>query len=147
VVVDIGGVRAGYCSDSTRNYTIGPPSAEYLEAHEVLRHAQEAGVSAARSGAAAQDVDRACRAIITEAGYGERFVHRTGHGIGIEVHEHPYLVEGNDATLENGMTFSVEPGIYVPGRFGMRIEDIVAATPRGGDRLNTRSRDLVEVPA
>ncbi|MBW3663018.1 MAG: Xaa-Pro peptidase family protein [Actinobacteria bacterium] len=147
VVVDIGGVRQGYCSDSTRNYAIGPVSAEYLEAHEVLRRAQEAGVTAARSGAAAEDVDRACRDIITEAGYGERFVHRTGHGIGVEVHEQPYLVEGNEVTLETGMTFSVEPGIYLPGRFGMRIEDIVTATPQGGERLNTRSHELVEVSA
>ncbi len=114
-------------------------------AYEVLRAAQQAGVEAAMAGAAAQSVDRAARAVIDAGGYGDYFVHRTGHGIGLEVHEHPYLVEGNDEPLEPGMAFSVEPGIYLPGRWGMRIEDIVVVAPDGPRRLNDSPRELVQV--
>ena len=143
VVVDIGGVLDGYCSDSTRNYVVGHAPDGYAEIHDVLQAAQQAGVEAVRPGARAEDVDRACRTAIAEAGYGERFIHRTGHGIGIEEHEEPWIVTGNDEPLRAGMTFSVEPGIYLPGRYGARIEDIVAVTDDGVERLNTRSRDLV----
>ena len=98
-----------------------------------------------RPGVAAEDVDRAARAVITDAGYGERFVHRTGHGIGLEVHEPPYIVEGNATPLEPGMTFSDEPGIYLEGRFGVRIEDQVVVTPEGAERLNDATRELTIV--
>lgn len=147
VVIDIGGTRDGYCSDMTRNYVIGEAPDGYRDLHDVLEEAQRAGVDAVRPGVTAQEVDATCRRIIADAGYGDRFVHRTGHGIGVEEHEEPYLVAGNAQPLEDGMTFSVEPGIYVPGRFGARIEDIVAVTPDGVERLNRLSRSLVEVDA
>ena len=142
VVMDFGGIRDGYCSDITRTVVVGEPTPEQAEVHEVVRRAQQAGVDAVRPGSACQEVDRAARSVIEEAGYGELFVHRTGHGIGLEVHEPPYMVEGNDLPLEPGMTFSVEPGIYLPGRFGVRIEDIVACTAEGAERFNEAPRDL-----
>ncbi len=142
VVVDFGGRHGGYFSDTTRTFHVGAPSGEFAAAYEVLWAAQQEGVEAARPGVAAQDVDRAARAVIEEAGYGEFFVHRTGHGIGLEVHEAPYLVEGNERVLEPGMAFSVEPGIYVPGEWGMRIEDIVVVAADGARRLNESRRDL-----
>ncbi len=145
IVVDIGGTLDGWCSDCTRNYVVGAAPAEYNELYAVLRAAQVAGVEAAAVGTPAEQVDAACRGVIEDAGYGEYFVHRTGHGIGIETHEHPYIVSGNDEPLAAGMTFSVEPGIYLPGRYGARIEDIVAAGVGGGERLNLTTRDLVEV--
>ncbi len=145
VVVDFGGRHRGYFSDTTRTFHVGEPGGEFTAAYEVLRAAQQAGVEAARPGVAAQDVDRAARAVIEDAGYGEHFVHRTGHGIGLEIHEHPYLVEGNERVLEPGMAFSVEPGIYVPGEWGMRIEDIVVVTADGPRRLNESPRDLAVV--
>lgn len=146
VVVDIGGeMPSGYRSDSTRTYAVGEPSAAALEQYEVLQAAQDAAVAAVRPGAQAQEVDAAARSLIARAGYGPLFVHRTGHGIGVETHEHPYVVEGNSRVLEPGMVFSVEPGIYDPGRQGARIEDIVAVTDDGVRRLNTRPRDLVRL--
>ncbi len=111
----------------------------------MLARAQRAGVEAIGPGVPAQAVDRAARAVIEEAGYGEYFVHRTGHGIGLEGHEHPYIVEGNDLPLEPGMAFSVEPGIYLPGQFGMRVEDIVVVTDDGVERLNRSDRSLAIV--
>ena len=113
--------------------------------HEVVRRAQQAGVDAVRPGVSAESVDAAALAVIEEAGYGDRVLSRTGHGIGLEVHEHPYLVRGNTTELESGMAFSVEPGIYLPGRFGVRIEDIVVVTEDGARRLNTAPHDLVAV--
>jgi Xaa-Pro aminopeptidase len=145
VVVDFGGSVDGYYSDTTRTYVVGEPAAEVAEAYAVLRQAQQAAVATAGPGVPAQEVDRVARSVITAAGYGEYFIHRTGHGIGLEIHEHPYLVEGNGDVLEPGMTFSVEPGIYVPRRFGMRIEDIVAVAEDGAVRLNESPRDLVVV--
>jgi Xaa-Pro aminopeptidase len=145
VVVDIGGTMpSGYCSDCTRTYAIGTPPAEFVTYYEVLRQAQQAGCEAARPGASAESVDYAAREIIATAGYGEWFVHRTGHGIGLECHEDPYIVAGNDTKLEPGMAFSVEPGIY-PGPHGARIEDIVVCTETGHERLNNATRELVIV--
>ena len=148
VVVDIGGVTPeGYCSDSTRTYVVGgDPDPEFARYYAVLQAAQEAGCAAVRPGVPCEGVDAAARAVIAEAGYGEYFVHRTGHGIGLEVHEEPYLVAGNAEPLAPGMAFSVEPGIYLPGRHGARIEDICVCTEDGVERLNLVSRDLVVLP-
>jgi Xaa-Pro aminopeptidase len=143
--LDSGGRIAGYCSDITRTVAIGEPPEELARVHEVVREAQGAGVAAVRPGASCEDVDRAARAVIEAAGYGERFIHRTGHGIGLEVHETPYIVGGNPTPLEPGMTFSVEPGIYLPERLGVRIEDIVAVTADGVERFNEAPRDLTVV--
>jgi Xaa-Pro aminopeptidase len=145
VVVDIGGTLDGYCSDSTRDYVVGRPPEGYEPAHAALEAAQAAACAAVRPGVSAEAVDAAARDVLTAAGYGEHFVHRTGHGIGLEEHEDPYIVAGNTLALEPGMVFSVEPGIYLPGRFGQRIEDIVAVTADGGERLNTRGREVVRV--
>jgi D-alanyl-D-alanine dipeptidase len=145
VVLDFGGVADGYCSDITRTVFVGEPDDEQRRVYDVVRTAQQAAFEAVRPGVAAQDVDRAARAVIAEAGYGERFVHRTGHGIGLEVHEEPYIVEGNETPLRPGMTFSDEPGIYLEGRFGVRIEDQVVVTDSGAERLNEAPRDLVVV--
>jgi D-alanyl-D-alanine dipeptidase len=145
VVVDFGGKVAGYCSDTTRTFHVGEPDSEFNEAYEVVRTAQQAGIDAIRPGVAAEDVDAAARRVIADAGFGEFFIHRLGHGIGLDVHEDPYLVEGNGRDLEPGMTFSVEPGVYVPERFGIRIEDIVVCTPHGADRLNRSPREVAVV--
>ncbi len=148
VVVDIGGTTPeGYCSDETRTYAVGEPDPEFRRYYEILLRAQIAACEAVRPGVTAQDVDRAARAVIVDGGYGEFFVHRTGHGIGLEGHEHPYIVEGNTEPLAEGMAFSVEPGIYLPGRHGARIEDIVVCTADGGERLNLTDRQLVVLPA
>jgi Xaa-Pro aminopeptidase len=145
VVVDIGGTMpSGYCSDCTRVYAIGGPPGEFLRYYEVLRDAQEAACAAVRPGVTAEAVDAAARVPITEAGYGPEFVHRTGHGIGLETHEDPYIVAGNAEPLEPGMAFSVEPGIY-PGPHGARIEDIVVCTEQGYERLNHVTRELVVI--
>jgi Xaa-Pro aminopeptidase len=143
VVVDIGGTTAdGYCSDSTRTYVLGEPPTEFAAYYPVLQAAQEAAVAAVRPGVPAESVDAAARDVISAAGYGEAFVHRTGHGIGVLTHEDPYIVAGNAQLLEPGMAFSVEPGIYLSGRHGARIEDIVVVTGTGVERLNRTSRDL-----
>ncbi|WP_418607775.1 M24 family metallopeptidase [Georgenia sp. SUBG003] len=143
VVLDFGGLLSGYGSDTTRTVVVGEPTEEVREVHEVVRRAQQAGVEAVRPGATCQDVDRAARTVIADAGYGEKFIHRTGHGIGVTTHEPPYMVEGEEQPLVPGMCFSVEPGIYLQGRFGVRIEDIVAVGPDGlGRRLNNTDRAL-----
>ena len=143
VVVDIGGTLDDYCSDCTRNYVIGTPPEGFAEAHAALESAQAAACEAVRPGVTAQAVDAAARDLLAEAGFGEYFVHRTGHGIGLEEHEDPYIVAGNDEVLEPGMAFSIEPGVYLPDRFGMRIEDIVVVTDDGVERLNTLDRAAV----
>jgi Xaa-Pro aminopeptidase len=145
VVLDFGGRVGGYCSDMTRTVSVGEPSTEAKEVHEIVLRAQEAAFRAVKPGVPAQEVDRAARRVIDEAGYGDRFIHRTGHGIGLEEHEHPYIVEGNADPLEPGMCFSIEPGIYLDGRFGVRIEDIVTVTDDGAARLNHAPRDLTVV--
>ena len=148
VVVDIGGpVEPGYNSDSTRTYSLGEPSAEIAGQYAVLQRAQAAGVAAVRPGVTAEQVDAAARDVLAEAGLAEYFVHRTGHGIGLSVHEEPYIVAGNDLPLAPGMAFSVEPGIYFPGRWGARIEDIVIVTADGALAVNDRPHDLIVVPA
>jgi Xaa-Pro aminopeptidase len=144
VVVDIGGTTAeGYCSDSTRTYVAGGrPDPRFTDYYAVLLAAQEAGVAAVAPGVTAESVDAVTRAVIADAGWGEAFVHRTGHGIGLATHEDPYLVAGSTVALEPGMAFSVEPGIYLPGEHGARIEDIVVVTDDGVERLNRRPREL-----
>jgi Xaa-Pro aminopeptidase len=142
VVLDFGGLRYGYGSDTTRTVCVGEPTPEVRAVHEVVRRAQQAGVDAVRPGVSCQDIDRVARRVIAAAGYGERFIHRTGHGIGVTTHEPPYLVEGEEQLLVPGMCFSVEPGIYLAGRFGIRIEDIVTVTADGSQRLNNTDHGL-----
>lgn len=142
VVLDIGGTREGYCSDTTRTAFVGEPASEFAALYAVLREAQSAACAAVAPGVAARDIDRTARRIIDEAGYGEYFIHRTGHGIGMETHEDPYIVESNPEPLQAGHAFSIEPGIYVAGRWGARIEDIVVCTDAGGERLNTTDTRL-----
>jgi Xaa-Pro aminopeptidase len=147
VVVDIGGTMpSGYCSDCTRTYAIGAAPAEFAVYYQVLRDAQQAACAAVRPGVTAAAIDAAAREPITAAGYGEYFVHRTGHGIGLETHEDPYIVAGNAEPLAPGYAFSIEPGIY-PGPHGARIEDIVVCTDDGHQRLNNAPRELVVVAA
>ncbi|ATY12210.1 aminopeptidase P family protein [Amycolatopsis sp. AA4] len=149
VVIDIGGpVPEGYNSDSTRTYSIGEPrDADVAETYAVLQRAQQAAVDAVRPGATAESIDKAARDVIDAAGFGEYFIHRTGHGIGLDVHEEPYIIKGNALPLETGMAFSVEPGIYQPGRWGARIEDIVLVTDSGVEPVNTRPHELVVLDA
>jgi Xaa-Pro aminopeptidase len=153
VLCDFGGTMypdgegAGYCSDITRCVSLGEPTAEVAEAYAVLLDAQQAAVAAATVGTPCEDVDAVARTIIAGAGYGDRFIHRTGHGIGVEEHEDPYVVTGNRTPLVPGHAFSVEPGIYTPGAWGMRLEDIVVATDSGPDALNRVDHTLVVVDA
>jgi Xaa-Pro aminopeptidase len=142
VVLDFGGIKDGYASDTTRTVHVGEPTDEEREVFEIVLRAQQAGFEAVRPGIACQEIDRAARKVIADAGYGAYFIHRVGHGIGLTTHEPPYMVEGEERLMEPGMCFSIEPGIYLPGRFGVRIEDIVVATEDGGRRLNTTSREL-----
>lgn len=136
VVADFGGHQDGYSSDTTRMFVVGEPPDGFDPVFDVVRNAQESAVAAVRPGVAASSIDATARGIIEDAGYGDRFIHRTGHGIGLDVHEHPYVIEGNDQVLEPGMAFSIEPGIYLPGRWGIRIEDIVVVTDTGVEPLN-----------
>ena len=147
VVVDIGGtLPSGYHSDCTRTYVVGgdvtAAPADFREAYAVLEKAQAAGRSAARPGVSAQEIDRVTRQIIEEAGWGDCFTHRTGHGIGLSTHEEPFIMEGNGLELAESMAFSIEPGIYVPGKWGMRLEDIVVTTADGYESLNQAPREL-----
>lgn len=147
VVVDIGGPYApGYNSDSTRTYSLGEPDAEVARQYAVLERAQAEAVAAVRPGISAESVDAVARDVLAAEGLAEAFVHRTGHGIGLSVHEEPYIVTGNDITLEPGMAFSVEPGIYFAGKWGARIEDIVIVTEDGVEPVNNRPHELVIVP-
>ncbi|MCW2730714.1 MAG: dipeptidase [Mycobacterium sp.] len=147
VVVDIGGpYEPGYNSDSTRTYSIGQPDDDVARRYSVLQRAQQAAVAAVRPGVTAEQVDAAARDVLAAEGLAEVFVHRTGHGIGLSVHEEPYIVAGNDLMLEEGMAFSVEPGIYFAGEWGARIEDIVIVTEDGAMSVNDRPHDLLVVP-
>lgn len=145
VVVDIGGTMPdGYCSDCTRTYLIGDtPPPGFAEAYAALQESQRAAVTAARPGISAQNLDAVARDLLSEHGYGEQFLHRTGHGIGLDSHEDPYIVVGNETPLAAGMAFSIEPGVYFDSRYGARIEDIVVCGDEGPERLNLRSTDLV----
>lgn len=145
VVLDFGGLCHGYGSDTSRTVHVGEPTEEERRVHDLVRAAQRAACEAVRPGIACQEVDRVARAVITEGGYGDYFIHRTGHGIGVTTHEPPYMVEGEELPLVPGMCFSVEPGVYLPGRFGVRIEDIVTVTGTGGRRLNATERGLAVV--
>ncbi|MGP4008283.1 aminopeptidase P family protein [Streptomyces sp. 4N124] len=145
VVLDFGGLKDGYGSDTSRTVHVGEPTDEERRVHDLVCEAQEAGFRAVRPGVACQEVDRAARAVIADAGYGDYFIHRTGHGIGVTTHEPPYMIEGEQQPLVPGMCFSVEPGVYLPGRFGVRIEDIVTVTEDGARRLNDTTRELVIV--
>ena len=147
LLCDFGGTMNGYCSDITRCVFLGEPPSEVAEAYAVLHEAQRAAVLAGTVGTPCEEVDRVARKIITDAGYGEYFMHRTGHGIGMEEHEDPYMVEGNGLPLEPGHAFSVEPGIYLPNRWGMRLEDIVVATTDGPVAVNDANHELVSVDA
>ncbi|MER5350337.1 aminopeptidase P family protein [Kitasatospora sp. NPDC002551] len=143
VVLDFGGLKDGYGSDTTRTVHVGPDVPdEVRKVHDVVRRAQQTAFEAVRPGVSCQEIDRIARRVITEAGYGDFFIHRTGHGIGITTHEPPYLVEGEERPLVPGMCFSIEPGVYLPGRFGVRIEDIVTVTEQGGRRFNNTPHEL-----
>ena len=142
LLFDYGTSVRGYVSDITRTFIVGEPSAKFIDVYEAVRAANEAGRLAARPGIAAQEVDRAARRAIEQAGYGKYFTHRTGHGLGLEAHEGPNMVEGNTQILEPGMVFTVEPGIYLPGEFGVRIEDDMVITEDGAESLSTFPRDL-----
>ncbi|MEY4080929.1 MAG: hypothetical protein RL430_1359 [Actinomycetota bacterium] len=143
VLCDFGGTMNGYCSDITRCVHIGEVPDDIARAYAVLKEAQAAGVAAGRIGASCETVDAVTRKVIDDAGYGEWFVHRTGHGIGMEEHEDPYMVSGNSEPIAAGHAYSVEPGIYIPGKWGMRLEDIVVATDNGPIPLNHANHDLV----
>ena len=145
VVMDFGAVAEGYCSDITRTFFIGRADAASRELYRVVQQANETGFQAASMGAPCERVDAAARAVIAGAGYGRNFIHRTGHGIGLDYHEDPYIVQGNAAPLQPGMVFSIEPGIYLQGKLGIRIEDIVAVTESGPVRLNQFPRELIEI--
>ena len=142
VVLDFGGIKDGYGSDTTRTVHVGEPTDEEREVYEVVRRAQQTAFEAVRPGVQCQDIDRAARKVIADAGYGDYFIHRTGHGIGLTTHEPPYMVEGETHELEPGMCFSIEPGVYLPGRFGVRIEDIVTVAAEGGQRFNNTPHEL-----
>lgn len=147
LLFDFGLIVDGYPCDLTRTVALGTPGAEFRRIYAVVQAANAAGRAAVRPGASAESIDRATRQVIDAAGYGEYFTHRTGHGLGLEIHEPPYLWKGNTLTLEPGMTFTVEPGIYVPGLGGVRIEDDVVVTESGNESLTQFSRDLIELPA
>jgi Xaa-Pro aminopeptidase len=142
VVLDFGGLMDGYGSDTTRTLHVGEATDEERKVHEIVERAQQVAFEAVRPGIACEEIDRAGRKVIADAGYGEYFIHRIGHGIGMTTHEPPYMVEGEKRPIVPGMAFSIEPGIYLPGRFGVRIEDIVVATETGGQRLNNTPHEM-----
>ena len=145
VVLDIGGFRDGYGSDTSRTVFVGEVPREFALLYDVLEQAQLAACTTVAPGVAAQEIDRAARHLIAEGGYGDAFIHRTGHGIGLEIHEEPYIVDGNGEPLLAGNAFSIEPGIYIAGQWGARIEDIVVCTEDGSEVLNRSSRELTSV--
>jgi Xaa-Pro aminopeptidase len=146
VVIDIGGTMpSGYCSDCTRTYSLGVPDEEFLMRYQVLQRAQQLSTAAVREGALSHDIDKAGRHELAEHGLGEYFIHRTGHGIGLETHEEPYIGIDNPTVIRANMVFSIEPGFYIDGVYGARIEDIVICTSLGPESINKQSHDLVIV--
>ncbi len=145
VILDFGCRVGGYCSDISRTVVCGEPSHVAVRAHAAVRTAQESAIAAVRSGVRAGDVDHAARQCLEQAGWGESFIHRTGHGIGLDVHEPPYISEGSPTLLQSGMSFSVEPGVYVTDRFGVRIEDVVVVDSQGARTMTASTRDLIVV--
>lgn len=144
IVIDCGVTYRGYVADITRTFAADPIAPQLQRVYEIVKEANAAGRAAVRPGVPAQEIDRVTRQVIAQAGYGEYFVHRTGHGLGLEVHEPPYIVEGNQELLQPGMTFTIEPGIYLPGQGGVRIEDDVLVTSQGAETLTTFPRDQVK---
>ena len=146
IILDLGGRHKGYCSDTTRTLFVGTPTDEQKKVYEIVKKAQAAGEAAILPGVTGQEVDRAARQVIIDAGYGDYFFNRVGHGIGLAVHEEPFIIEGNNTPLEPGNVFSIEPGIYMPGKFGIRIENLVAVRSDGtGEALNHSPRELTIV--
>jgi Xaa-Pro dipeptidase len=145
VLIDIGGIRKYYRSDMTRTVFIGKPPEEYLKVYNIVRKAQETGVQSVKPGRTCEEIDQIVRKVIEEQGYGEYFIHRTGHGLGLEVREEPYIVEGNELVLEPGMAFSIEPGIYLPGKYGVRIEDCVIVTEKGAESFTNFTHNLITI--
>jgi Xaa-Pro aminopeptidase len=143
VIFDWGGTIDGYFSDVTRTVHVGEPSEEFRRVYDIVRRANQVTLDAVRPGVPCEGLDKAARDLITAEGFGPAFIHRVGHGLGLEVHEEPYLVAGNGLPLAPGMVFSDEPGVYLEGRFGVRIEDTVVCTETGGERLNEATRDLI----
>jgi Xaa-Pro dipeptidase len=145
IVIDFGGMYQGYCSDMTRTVMLGKATAEYKEVYETVKEAQKRAEEAVKPGVKASEIDEAARACIAEKGYGDYFIHKTGHGIGMEVHEEPYISDISNTVLKPGMAFSIEPGIYLPGKFGVRIEDLVIVTEDGAEVLNKYTKELIEL--
>lgn len=145
LIVDFGAKYKGYCSDITRTFSIGRAPERALEVHGIVREAQERAFQTVREGVIAREVDAAARGVITSRGYGERFTHRTGHGLGLDIHEEPYIAPNSEVELRNGMVFTIEPGIYLEGEFGVRIEDDVAVIGGRGERLTRTPRDLMKL--
>jgi Xaa-Pro dipeptidase len=142
LIIDWGATVDGYISDITRTFALDEIDTELEKIHSIVQGSNAAGREAIRPGAACEEIDRACRSVIDAAGYGQFFIHRTGHGIGLEAHEHPNIREGNLQTLTPGMTFTVEPGVYIPDRGGVRVEDDAIVTDSGGESLSTYNRQL-----
>jgi Xaa-Pro dipeptidase len=145
IVIDFGGMYHGYCSDMTRTIMLGKATKEYKEVYETVKEAQKRAIEAVKPGMKASEIDAAARSHITEKGYGDYFIHRTGHGIGMEVHEEPYISDISHTVLQPGMVFSIEPGIYLPGKFGVRIEDLVMVTESGAEVFNKFTKELIEI--
>lgn len=145
VLIDMGGRYREYCSDMTRTFWLGKPNERFRHVYETVLEAQLAAIAAVKPGARACEIDQAARNVIEQAGFGEFFTHRTGHGLGIEIHEEPYINGTNEQTLREGMVFSIEPGIYLPGEFGVRIEDIVIVTQDGVEVLNQASKEVTYI--
>jgi Xaa-Pro aminopeptidase len=145
VSFDFGAVHEGWCSDFGRTIHVGEPNEEYQEVYDLVMAAQQAGIDAVKPGVTAAQVHEATRAVIVDGGYGHGFRHRTGHCIGMDVHERPFISEEEDVPLEEGMTFTIEPSVFLPGQVGVRVEDVILCTADGGVTLNEHPNDMVVV--